>query len=100
MVLASERLDEFGVHDDSWWKKKGTSGESNSVVGARVEQRTLHGEGAVSRARKRRGSTLAERIRQSQRARMTNPEWAGIRCIWVVIFNIGTSSVLVAFNAY
>ena len=30
---------------------------------------------------------------------MASPERAGIRYIWVVIFNIGTSSVLVAVRS-
>jgi hypothetical protein len=30
---------------------------------------------------------------------MASSEWAGIRCIWFVIINIGTSSVLVAVRS-
>ena len=63
---------------------------------ARFEPWTLQVKGAVSGRVSARGSTLKQRIRQRQRARIASSERAGIRCIWVLMINIGTSSVLVA----
>jgi len=73
--------------------------ECGGRAAARFKPWTMRVKGAVSGLVSAGGSTLKQRIRSSQRARMASSERAGIRCIWVLIINIGTSSVLVAVRS-
>jgi hypothetical protein len=76
-----------------------SKGRNAGVGGPRVEQGSLNVEGAVSGLVSAGGSTQAERIRLSQRARRASFERAGIEYISFVNVNIGTSSVLVAVRS-